>query len=201
MKKIFILLFIYLMTTSVSYSSGYKGSLPDIKGAFDYVRATPQTTKGIFNTLDDNEKPNYKKIPKENKAYIDIILKKDKTSPYLTDLNDVIAILEKMQKCINSNGSIQKFNAIASSIIDHADYMAEKYRDKPERFYISFAKLQTVAAQAREIATLRCESQVYIKYLLTQADGKVYSQDSINQQIQNFEIEVDNAIKIMKDSI
>lgn len=200
MKKIFILTFIYLTTSLASLAAGYKGSLPDVKGAFEHLRATPQTTKGLFNPLDESEKPNYKKIPKENKAYIDIILKKEKTSPYLKDLHDVILILEKMQKCINSNGSIQKFNAIASSIIDHADYMAEKYQDKPERFYISFAKLQTVAAQAREIATLRCESQVYIKYLLTQGDGKVYSQDSINQQIQNFEIEVDNAIKIMKDS-
>lgn len=200
MKKIFALLLLYLISTLAGYTAGYKGSLPDVKGAFDYVRATPQTTKGIFNNLDENDKANYKRIPKENKAYIDIILKKDNTSPYLKDLNDVIAILEKMQKCINSNGSIQKFNAIASSIIDHADYMTEKYQNKPERFYISFAKLQNVAAQAREIATLRCESQLYIKYLLTQGDGKVYSQDSINQQLQNFEIEVDNAIKIMKDS-
>ena len=76
MKKIFALLLLYLISTLAGYTAGYKGSLPDVKGAFDYVRATPQTTKGIFNNLDENDKANYKRIPKENKAYIDIILKK-----------------------------------------------------------------------------------------------------------------------------
>ena len=104
---------------------------------------------------------------------VDIILKKDKTSPYINDLNEVISLLEKMKKCIDSNGNVQKFNAIASSIIDHADYMAEKYASSPERYYISFVKLQNIAAEVRNLATLRCESQVYIKYLAYQHDNKM----------------------------
>lgn len=201
MKKIFTKVFLILTSTLICCGSGYKGSLPDIKGEFEYVRATPQVTKGLFNPLDESEHtPNYKKIPRENKAYIDIILKKDRTSPYINDLNDVIGLLEKMQKCIQTNGSIQRFNAISSSIIDHADFMREKYANSPERYYISFAKLQNIAVQARDIATLRCESQIYIKYLTYQGDGQVYSKDSINRQLQSFEIELENAIKIMKDS-
>ena len=105
-----------------------------------------------------------------------------------------------MQKCIEKNGSIQKFNAIASSIIDHADYMSKKYENSPERYYISFAKLQNIAQQARALATLRCESQVYIKYLTYQGEGQMYSQQNIDRQIQIFENELDNAIRIMKDS-
>ena len=105
-----------------------------------------------------------------------------------------------MQKCIKNGGNIQKFNSIASSIIDHADYMNEKYGEKPEKYYISFSKLQNIAAQARNIATLRCESQVYIKYLTYQGDGQVYSKDSIDAQIKAFSEELDSAIRIMKDA-
>lgn len=201
MKKIFSKIFIIVCATALCTGAGYKGSLPNIEGNFDYAKTTPKSTKAIFNPMNETENnPQYKKIPRENKAYIDIILKKDKTSPYINDLNDIISILEKMKKCIDTNGSIQKFNAIASSIIDHADYMNEKYANRPERYYISFAKLQNIAAQARNIATLRCESQVYIKYLTYQGDGQVYSKDSIQQQIKLFEYELANTIKIMKDS-
>lgn len=204
MKKIFtktgLCIFTAVMCT-ICTGGGYKGSLPDINQQFEYKRTTNHVTKGIYNTFDETERsPQLKKAPRENKSYIDIILKKDRSSPYLNDLNDIIFILEKMKKCIDTNGSLQKFNAIASSIIDHADYMNEKYAQSPERYYISFAKLQSIAAQARNIATLRCESQVYIKYLTYQGDGQVYSKDSINRQLQAFEEELDNAIKIMKDS-
>lgn len=201
MKKIFSKVIILLCTAAVCTGGGYKGSLPSINQQFEYKRTTNHVTKGIYKTIDETERPAHlQKVPRENKSYIDIILKKDRSSPYINDLNDVILILEKLKKCIDTNGSIQKFNAIASSVIDHADYMNEKYAQSPERYYISFAKLQNIAAQARNIATLRCESQVYIKYLTYQGDGQVYSKDSINNQLKAFSLELDNAIKIMKDS-
>lgn len=201
MKKIFSKTLMILLGVALCSGAGYKGSLPDINGEFEYVRTTPQKTKPIFNTSgENNPNPKYKKIPRENPQYIDIILKKDKTSPYINDLNDVILILEKMEKCIDSNGSVQKFNAIASSIIDHADFMAEKYAQRPERYYISFSKVQDIAAQARTIATLRCESQIYIKYLTYQGEGQVYSKDSINRQIELFREQLDLTIRILKDS-
>lgn len=195
--KIFILFFICFFTSG----AGYKGSLPNIDSQFEYLKTTPKVTKPLFNSLDDVENvPQYKRVPRENPSYIDIILKKDKTSPYINDLNDVITLLEKMNKCIKNHGSVQKFNAIASSIIDHADYMGEKYADRPERYYISFAKLQSIAAQARSVATLQCESQIYIKYLTYQGEGQVYSKDSMKRQIELFQEELEKTIRILKDS-
>lgn len=197
MVRIFILFFIGLFTIGWRL----QGSLPDISTQFEYLQTTPKATKPIFKTLDEFENvPQYKKVPRENPSYIDIILKKDKTSPYINDLNDVILILEKMQKCIQNHGSVQKFNAIASSIIDHADYMAEKYENRPEKYYISFVKLQSIAAQARAVATLQCESQVYIKYLTYQGEGQIYSKESIERQILLFEEELEKTIRILKDS-
>ncbi len=201
MKKILAKVFIFLTGALICSGAGYKGSLPNIDNEFEYVRTTPKITKPLYNSFDEfSSNPNYQKAPRENKTYIDVILKKDRTSQYINDLNDVIPILEKMQKCIQTDGSVQKFNAIASSIIDHADYMNQKYAQKPERFYISFAKLQNIAAQARAVATLRCESQIYIKYLTYQGDGQVYSKDSIRKQMNLLGEELENVIKILKDS-
>lgn len=201
MKKVLTYLFIFFTTSLICSGAGYNGTLPNIESEFDYIRTTPQTSKPIFNTVDGQNRPiNYEKVPKENKSYIDIILKKDRTSPYINDLNDIIPILEKMKKCIENQGSVQKFNAIASSIIDHADYMSKKYEQRPERFYISYAKLQNTASHARAVATLRCESQIYIKYLTNQGEGQVYSKESIKRQVALFGEELENTIKILKDS-
>lgn len=201
MKKKFIFTIFFLTSTLICSGSGYKGDLPDITTQFEYKRNTTGQSHTIFETLDEFDHPaQFKKVPRENPTYIDIILKKDKSSPYINDLNDVIPLLEKLQKCIQNNGSIQKFNAIASSIIDHADYIAQKYADKPEKYYISYSKLQNIAAYARSVATLRCESQVYIKYLAAQGDGQIYSKESIQMQIDMLERELDNTIKILKDS-
>ncbi len=202
MKKVFYKLFIFFLAIFVCSGAGYRGSLPDIEAEFETQReAIPQPTKPIFNTSGSNNlNPKYKKAPRENPQYIDIILKKDKTSPYINDLNDVIVLLEKMKKCIDNNGSVQKFNAIASSIIDHADFIAQKYADRPEKYYISFVKLQSIAAEARSLATLRCESQVYIKYLTYQGEGQVYSPKSINAQIEFFRDQLEITIRILKDA-
>lgn len=202
MKKFSKQIAIFIFITTFCCGAGYKGSLPDLTQQFEFQRqSTAAKTKGFFDTFDEIDKPpSFKKVPKENKAYIDIILKKDKTSPYINDLNDVIPILEKMKKCLDTQGSIQKFNAIASSIIDHADYIAQKYENSPEKYYISFAKLQNIAAQARAVATLRCESLVYVKYLTYQNEGQIYSKESIQEQLDLFNEELEITIKILKDS-
>lgn len=201
MKKVFPKIAILSIIIILCSGSGYKGSLPDIEMQFEYLRTTPKETAPLYKTIDEFEHPAaFKKVPRENKQYIDIILKKDKTSAYINDLNDVIPILEKMKKCLEKHGSIQKFNGIASSIIDHADYIALKYANQPERYYISFAKLQNIAAQARSLATLRCETLVYIKYLTYHGEGQIYSKDSIQRQLDLFEEELEITIKILKDS-
>ena len=201
MKNTLYKLPILIFCIIICSGSGYKGSLPDINTQFEYKRTTIEETQPFYRTIDEFDHPaQFKNVPKENPSYIDIILKKDKSSPYINDLNDVIPLLEKLQKCIQNNDSIQKFNAISSSIIDHADYIAQKYAEKPERYYISFSKLQNIAAHVRSVATLRCEALVYIKYLAAQGEGQIYSKDSLQEQIDMLERDLDITIKILKDS-
>lgn len=197
MKRILPVLFLALICSG----AGYKGSLPQVDAQFEFIRSDPKMTQQMFNANDELDMPpNYVKNPRENKTYIDLILKKDKTSPYLNDLNDIIPILEKMQKCIDQQGNVQKFNAIASSIIDHADYLNEKYAYKPEKYYISFKKMQELAAQARAVATLRCEAQIYLKYLTYQNEGQVYSKENIQRQVNYFSQELNATLQLLRDA-
>lgn len=197
MKRILPVLFLALICSG----AGYKGSLPQVDAQFEFIRSDPKMTQPMFNANDELDMPpNYVKNPRENKTYIDLILKKDKTSPYLNDLNDIIPILEKMQKCIDQQGNVQKFNAIASSIIDHADYLNEKYAYKPEKYYISFKKMQELAAQARAVATLRCEAQIYLKYLTYQNEGQVYSKENIQRQVNYFSQELNATLQLLRDA-
>ena len=201
MKKTYSKLLILALSIIICSGSGYRGTLPDINMQFEYKRTSTEESQPFYRTIDEIHHPaQFKNVPRENPSYIDIILKKDKSSPYINDLNDVIFLLEKLQKCIQNNGNIQKFNAISSSIIDHADYIAQKYADKPERYYISFSKLQSIAAQVRSVATLRCEATVYVKYLAAQGEGAIYSKESLQQQIDMLERDLDITIKILKDS-
>ena len=197
MRKILSIIF----CTIIFSGAGYKGSLPKIEPQFEHLKTTPAVTHQLFTPADELDAPaKLTPSPRNHPTYIDIILKKDKTSPYINDINDVIPILEKMQKCIEKQGDVQKFNAIASSIIDHADYLTEKYADRPERFYISFKKLQELSAQARAVATLRCEAQIYLKYLTYQNEGQVYSKENIQKQVEYFSHEVKATIQLLRDA-
>ena len=115
MKNSFSKLLILFICIFICSGSGYKGSLPDINMQFEYKRTSVQETQPFYRTIDEFDHPaQFKNVPRENPSYIDIILKKDKSSPYINDLNDVIPLLEKLQKCIQNNGNKQKFNAISS---------------------------------------------------------------------------------------
>ena len=113
MKKIlsvFILLFASLITTG----AGYMGTLPNIDAEFQYLKEeVSDKTQAPFSVeeLDEQNAKELKPIPRENDDYVDIIIKKDKTSKYMNDVSKVIAILHKLRQCITNN-SIKFLNIL-----------------------------------------------------------------------------------------
>ena len=156
-------------------------------------------TRPLFNHNHEETK-NLKlaPAPKDNKTYIDIILKKEPDSPYINDINDVIKILEKMQDCIANDDEIQSFNSLASALIDNADFMQARYKDKPEEHYISFKKIIALSSHARSVASLRCEAQIYVKYLPYQSEGGNYSKENIKKQLNYFNKEIEDTLKVLR---
>lgn len=103
MKKLSIILFILAFTPACCYAArsmgnfegqGYVGTLPDVTKSFHSTE--PAEAKPVYDkTKQFNSENQLKPIPRDNPAFVNIILKQDKTSPYLNEINDFIAMLEK----------------------------------------------------------------------------------------------------------
>ncbi|MDD3237560.1 MAG: hypothetical protein PHV37_05625 [Candidatus Gastranaerophilales bacterium] len=195
MRRIFPILFILIFTTG----AGYVGNLPNIEGDFEYKKTTPQVSSPPFTPRDNDTDAELKKIPRDNKSYIEIIVKKDKSSQYANDTNDIIQILEKLQNCLENKQDIQKFNAIVSNLIDHISLMQETYKNKPEANYISYKTLLNLSDEARNVAVLRTEGQVYNKYLPYSSSGAVYAPSNIQRYLDRLLSSVNTSLYVLKN--
>ena len=142
MKK-FVLFFIMINIINPSYAwfwdrkdkaldaelqgKGYAGTLPSLN--LDLKPSEKKVVTPIFEVKKDFSDPkDLKPVPKNNPAFIDIITKKDKSSPYLTDIDEIIPIIEKLVSVIeedeevpkNSNDTLEKdlFNLIDSMYVE-----------------------------------------------------------------------------------
>ncbi len=201
MKKIlavFLLCLIVLTTTG----AGYVGTLPNIEAEFSYLKKEhSEKSMAPFSVeeLDKQNEAKLKPIPRENDNYVDIIIKKDKTTKYLKDVNSVIIILEKLRKCLNTNQNIQMFNAIVSNLIDNIEYVKEEYKDKPESNYLSYNRLITISNEARETASFRTKGLAAQKYLPYTSKDNVYTKENLDKKLESLLINVNETIFILKN--
>jgi hypothetical protein len=179
--------------------SGYVGDLPDISKSFK--TSEPKTSKPSteaskkFNSSDE-----IKPVPRDNPAFVNIILKTDKTSPYLNDINDLLPQLENLLLCIEKGYDVQKFNAKAYFFNQTVKYLEEKYLDKPESSFESFKKIQTLSTHTQSVATLRSEAEKYRPYLAYTGAGYLYNDNVINEQLDYLKTEIEDTIVVIKDA-
>lgn len=195
-----ILLFIVVLTTT---GAGYVGTLPNIEAEFSYMKKqnTSERASAPFSVeeLDKQNAENLKPIPRENDTYVDIIVKKDKTTKYLKDVNEVIIILEKLRKCINTEQNIQIFNAIVSNLIDNVEYIKSEYKDKPEGNYLSYNRLIIVSDEARDAATFRTQGLAAQKYLPYTSSNNIYTKENLNEKLEKLLVNVNETLFILKN--
>lgn len=200
MKKVFLIFLCVLITTG----AGYKGTLPNINAEFAYKREAKDTSNPPYTPVNPQDNTEDKKeellqIPRDNNAYLEIIIKKDKTAQYITDTNKIILIIEKLKKCIENGQDIQKFNAIVSNLIDHIALMETSYKGKAESNYISYRNLLQLSETARNVAVLRTEGQVYNKYLPYSSSGSVYTSDNIQAHLNLLLDTVNESLYVLKN--
>ncbi len=196
MKKLIAIIF---MLTSACYAAGYVGTLPDVTRSF--VPSEPRSVKPVFEEVENFYSPNQvKPAPRDNPTFVNIILKKDKTSQYLNDLNEFIPMLEKIYDSIEDKENVQLFNAKVYFFNKNADFMREKYLDKPESEYISFKKLMELSSHSKTLATLRSEAQKYNPYLAYGGAGYIYDPNNIDEQLNFLKIEIEQAILLLKEA-
>ena len=177
---------------------GYVGNLPDIGEKIE--RSKTKVTTPVFEAQEGFNNPaELKPVPKDNPAFINIIQKKDKTSQFVNDVNEVIPMLEKLVDCIEDNESLQLFITKANLLTLNIDNMAEKYSGKPESYYESFRKLQEVNRYVKSISLLRKEAVTYQRYLAYSESGSIYNPENINQQLQYLLEELNTAILLLRE--
>lgn len=202
MRRILTLIFLFIITITTT-GAGYVGTLPDVEAEFSYMKKqkTPERASAPYSVeqLDNQNAERLKPIPRENDTYVDIIVKKDKTTKYLKDVNDVIIILEKLRKCINTEQSIQVFNAVVSNLIDNVEYIKTEYKDKPEENYLSYNRLIVISDEAREVATFRMQGLAAQKYLPYTSSNNVYTKENLNDKIEKLLVNVNETLFILKN--
>lgn len=176
---------------------GYAGTIPDLSTKFKPKEQ--KVTTPIFDSQKGfNDPSDLKPIPRDNPAFIDIIQKKDKTSTYVIDANEIIPIMEKLVDCIEEDGSVQLFITRANVLSMNLDHLMLKYEGQPESYYESFKKLMEINRYVKSIALLRKEAVTYQRYLAYQASGSIYNPENIAQQLEYLKEELNASIIMLK---
>lgn len=177
---------------------GYAGTLPRLEENVE--KSKTKVTTPIFESQEKFDDPaDLKPVPKDNPAFIDIIQKKDKTSQFLNDANEIIPMLEKLVDCIEDNESLQLFITKANLLTLNIDNLTEKYDGKPESYYESFRKLLEVNRYVKSISQLRREAVTYQRYLAYSESGSIYNPENISQQLEYLLEELNSAILLLRE--
>ena len=182
---------------------GYYGTLPNINSEFGDEKKKNKATHSpiILNdgSFDVNTK-DLKEAPLNNTQYIDVIVKKGTTSEYVNDINELVPILKKLRECIEQEKDIQKFNAIVSNYIDNVAYIEQKYKNKPELYYVSFERVSDTAKYVKKVAITRTEAQTYNKYLGYQEINGTYSPENIKLLLEGTLSEIESTLEAIKEA-
>ncbi len=167
----------------MSDSKGYVGTLPNLEEHFKQFQE--EEAKPLFEYQDGFNSPDdIKPTPRDNPSFVNIILKKDKSSDYVNDINTIIEILDKLETIIEEKANVQVFNSKAYYLDKYVEYFRDKYQNKAESSFISFKELMELNTQVQAIAQLRAESEIYSPYVSTESSGNAFSPHNINNQLE-----------------
>lgn len=178
---------------------GYVGTLPDLSGRAESDEPK-QKAPEMKPAKDFNSENELKPIPRDNPAFVNIILKADKTSQYVNDLNEFIPLLENIYDLIDNNSNVQIFNAKVYYFNKSAEYFRDKYGNKPESEFVSFKRLMELNLHAKSIALLRTEAEKYNPYLAYGGAGYIYNPNNITEQLDYLKTEIEQTILILKEA-
>lgn len=179
--------------------SGYSGTLPNLEERFKTYQETE--VKPSFEYKDGfNDPDTIKPIPRDNPSFVNIILKRDKTSQYINDLNSLIAIIEKLQTVVEEEQNVQKFNAQSYFFKTNAEYFREKYKNKAEQSYVSFKKVMQLNTHVQSVAQLRLESENFSPYVTAQQSGNAFTQNNINNQLDYLLDDIKQTLVVLKEA-
>ena len=146
MKKFGVLFLAVIIFSGSAYAGkplvekgrGYVGKLPVLVKRIDDEKTENQTKPQYEKVKEFTSKEEIKDIPRDDPAFVNIILKADKNTQYINDINDMLPILEKIYDMIEDDVDVQKFVATTYFFSKNVEILREKYENRPEFYFISF---------------------------------------------------------------
>lgn len=176
---------------------GYAGTLPKLDDKIPAKQKKVATP--IYESQENFNSPSdLKPVPKNDPAFINIISKKDKTSTYIIDAQEIIPLIERLADTIEEESNVQLFVTRANVLTMNIDHLITKYEGQPESYYESFKKLLEVNQFVKTVAQLRREAVTYQRYLAYQSAGSIYNPENINQQLQYLLEELNTAALLLR---
>lgn len=179
---------------------GYYGELPDIKADFEYKKQFVQSsteTNAIPPMEADMSDENLKKAPYNDDLFLDIIVKKETTSQYVKDLQRTKIALENLKKCIEEDGSIQRFNGCVNLVDLYSKNLKKKYENQSESLKESYIDILNTAYHAKVLGNLMYDSNYYARFVPTQ-EGK-YSEANIKNKEQKLLNRVNKTLFLIQE--
>jgi hypothetical protein len=211
MKKILVLfLFVIFLCPQGAFAkkkeaiaipdgSGYVGTLPDLESKFK--KTQEEESQAPYDYEDGfDDKTDIKPAPRNNPAFVNIIMKKDKTSQYINDLNEIITILEQLQTTVEGDDNLQLFSAKSNFLGENVVYFRNKYKNRAEGSYISFKKVMQINTHVQSIAQLRREKEVYSPYVTSDGNGNEFSQNNIDVQMDYLLDDIKSSLVVLKEA-
>ena len=164
--------------------TGYYGTLPNISRDFAYKKQVANTTSEIdakIPTKEELDNENLKPAPFDDALFLDVIVKKEKNSQYVNDIQKTKFALNNLKKCIEEQGDIQRFNACVNVIDLYVQNLKTKYKDKSESLKESYIDILSTNYYAKLLGNLMYDANYYSRYIPTN-QGKYSKENIANEQ-------------------
>ena len=176
--------FNYATNQEEEIPQGYYGTLPNIEADFKYKQQHSATSKELdFKKIDEDEElneQNLKPAPVDDALFLDMVIKKEKNSNYVNDLQRTKFALESLKKCIEEQGNLQRFNGCVNVLELYVQNFKKKYSDKSESLKESYIDILNTNHYAKILGNLKYDANYYARFVPTN-EGQ-YSKDNILQE-------------------
>lgn len=207
MKKLAVVFLITLLCSDFAYAGkpiidsgkGYVGELPVLGKKIEDEKTESQTQPQYEKVKEFTSKEEIKNIPRDDPAFVNIILKADKNTQYINDINDLLPMLEKIYDMIEDDVDVQKFVATTYFFSKNVECLREKYEKRPEFYFISFQKLLETDLHIQTVANLRAEAVKNTPYMAFGGEGKIYNSVNIQDQLSYLLKEIEETIMAIKN--
>lgn len=159
---------------------GYYGTLPDIARDFKYKQQTVNSNRdpeAKIPTRKELEEENLKQAPYDDALFLDVIVKKEKASNYINDIQKTKFILNSLKTCIEEQGSIQRFNGCVNLLDLNVKNLENKYSNSSDSLKESYSDILNTTYYSKLLGNLMYDANYYARYIPTQ-QGK-YSKENI----------------------